>query len=106
MSTIQVKPHPDLDPAAWPLLVHPASGGLLDAAKNVPDDGRPWLNDGFTARMLTDGAILRAADAVFAKPDPDPDPARAPALASADAPKPMLPAMANTKSSSPSPSAS
>ena len=66
MNHVLVKPHPDLDPAAWPLIVHPASGSLLDAAGNVPDDGRPWLNDGFTARMLTDAAVLRADDAAFA----------------------------------------
>ena len=103
MSTIQVKPHPDLDPAAWPLLIHPASGGLLDAAKNVPDDGRPWLNDGFTARMLTDGAILRADDAVFAQPDAKPDPAPAPAAI--DAPKPILPASASAKPNASAPAA-
>lgn len=88
MSTIQVKPAPTLDRAAWPLLTHPASGGLLDAAGAVPAEGRPWLNDGFTARMLTDGAILRADDPAFAEPaakaapadepvvQPEADPAR------------------------------
>lgn len=65
MTTIAVKPHPDLDVAAHKLIVHPVSGGLLDAAGQIPDDGRPWLYDGFTCRMLTDGAILRADDAVF-----------------------------------------
>ena len=84
MSTIQVKPHPDLDPAAWPLIVHPASGGLLDAAKEVPHEGRPWLYDGFTCRMLTDNAILRADDPRFAKPDPEP--AEVPAVPPADKP--------------------
>lgn len=66
MTHIAVKPAPTLDKAAWPLLKHPVSGGLLDASGEVPADGRPWLNDGFTARMLTDGAILRAEDPVFA----------------------------------------
>ncbi len=102
MSTIPVKPHPDLDPAAWPLLIHPVSGGLLDAAKEIPDDGRPWLNDGFTARMLTDGAILRADDSVFAKPAeaPDPAPAASPAQNAAVAAKPATPP---AKASSPDP---
>lgn len=67
MTTIAVKPHPDVIEAAWPLLVHPVSGGLLDAAQEVPADGRPWLNDGFTARMLTDGAILRADHPIYAE---------------------------------------
>ena len=80
MTTIAVKPHPDLDTAAWPLLVHPVSGGLLDATKQVPDDGRPWLNDGFTCRMLTDGAILRADDPAFDAPAEAPAPAAAPLL--------------------------
>lgn len=66
MNTIQVKPNPALDPRVWPLLTHPASGSLLDAAGAVPADGRPWLYDGVTCRMLTDGSILRADDPVFA----------------------------------------
>lgn len=91
MTTIAVKPAPTLARAAWPLLKHPASGGLLDAAGQVPADGRPWLDDGFTARMLTDGAIVRAeadaspgftawaADQLAAQKAPpaaEPDPAR------------------------------
>ena len=66
MNTIQVKPHPDLDPAAVPLIKHPASGGLLDASGKVPADGRPWLYDGVTCRFLADAVILRADDPLFA----------------------------------------
>ena len=77
MSTIQVKPAPDLDPKAWPLLTHPASGGLLDASGQVPPDGRPWLYDGVTCRLLTEGAIVRAEAAPSAEPaPPSADPAR------------------------------
>lgn len=79
MTHIDVKPHPDLNPKAWPLIVHPVSGSLLDAQKQVPSEGRPWLNDGFTCRMLVDGAILRADDPLFA--------ARAAEKADADAQK-------------------
>ena len=85
MTHVDVKPHPGLDPAAWRVLVHPVSGGLLDAGGKVPPDGRPWLNDGFTARMLTDGAILRADHAMFAKPE---QPKPAPVAAKVDTTKP------------------
>lgn len=77
MTHIAVKPHPDLDPKAWPRIVHPASGSLLDANKQVPPDGRPWLYDGFTCRMLTDGAILRADDPLFAERDAEAEKAEA-----------------------------
>ena len=96
VTTINVKPHPDLDVAAHKLIVHPVSGGLLDAAGKVPEAGRPWLYDGFTCRMLSDGAILRADDEAFAKMDepldqktdvdPKPAPAALPTLAKAENP--------------------
>ena len=66
MNTIQVKPAPDLPDAAAKAIVHPASGSLLDASGKVPADGRPWLYDGFTCRMLTEGVILYADDPVYA----------------------------------------
>ena len=66
MNTIQVKPAPDLPAAAAKVIVHPASGGLLDASGKVPADGRPWLYDGFTCRMLTEGVIVYADDPVHA----------------------------------------
>ncbi len=47
----------------------------------MPDDGRPWLYDGFTCRLLVDGAILRADDSAFR--------AAAPQSAAAIRPAPM-----------------
>jgi len=69
MTTIAIKPNP-AKPSAL-ALKHPVSGALIDAQGNVPDAGREWLYDGFTCRMLVDGAVLRADDPIFAAPKRD-----------------------------------
>ena len=75
MTTILVKPAPTLPVEVARLLVHPASGNLVDASGAVPKDGKPWLYDGLTCRLLTEGAIFRADDPVFAVTEPPEAPA-------------------------------
>ncbi len=67
MTTVQVKPAPGLSPEAARAITHPASGGLLDLEGTAPKGGRPWLYDGFTCRLLTDGTIALVED----KPAPE-----------------------------------
>ena len=63
-NTIFVKPNPDKPSTIS--LKHPVSGGLLDAAGNVPAEGRAWLYDGFTCSLLVARAVIRADDPIFA----------------------------------------
>lgn len=74
--TIMVKPHPKHEFAS--ALRHPHSGPILGHDGKVPEEGKAWLYDGFTCRMLTDGAVVRADDPMFAPPR------------AADTPKPAL----------------
>jgi len=53
---------------------HPSDGPLVDT-------GSAWNNDGFTARMITDGAITADKDKAFKSEKPKPDLSKPPAHA-------------------------
>lgn len=106
MTTIYVKPAPDLDPAAAKVLKSDNGVGLLDAMGKVPDAGMPWPNGGITFALLRDRVILRADDPVFdeaAKAKAD-----AAAKEKSDAAAPQAPASTGETASAPAaaPSAS